>query len=336
MIQSGYRAHRWLLATLCTCLASLNYATSATGSGLRLPEIATVEPHDRAFLLSEQRRELLQQANLPAIPIILAVDDPTAVAVDPATGGIVLGSKINTTNCLRYTRDAAAPGSAGAEQNGSAAAPTAGAPQAATSPAQAPEDEASASAAENPATQRRLLQEGSSEELDFSVCAATTNVFLSSSPRINVLVKVNALLPSLPADALTVVNGAVVPPPASEFPSTVQGAFQVFEVVVDLGPVNTLTSISVAQNALASLAERPTGPSNTIVAVYDTQGPQPVIKLASGFDVTSEARPIVTVDFGERVLGANPADLVKMSYPRAGNGYGRWEPKREVLAIMMQ
>jgi hypothetical protein len=233
---------------------------------------------------AEQRsspRHLLQAGSslgsvLLVVPVLLSVDHPKAVAVDSATGGVVLASTIDPTACLQYADETIADGAA------------------------------------------------SDAELDFSVCEAARNVVLSGSSRIKVLVKVHALLASLPPDVLTVANGKVVVPESGEFPSVVRGPFQTFEVEVDLGKANTMTNISVAANALESEIGRPTGPSNTIVAVYDTQGPKPVIRTRKINSIaTSDAYPIISIDFGERVLGANPLDLFSVTWDPPDRGFKR-------------
>lgn len=63
--------------------------------------------------------------------------------------------------------------------------------------------------------------------------------------------------------------------------------------------------------------------SNTIVAVHDTQGPTPEFTPLGGSQSTTENKTLVQLDFGERVLGANPSKLFTMTYSPADKGFSR-------------
>lgn len=81
------------------------------------------------------------------------------------------------------------------------------------------------------------------------------------------------------------------------------------QVTVRLDSPDQLVSISVAENAFADLIGQPSAASNTIAVVHDTTGPQTTIRSSTGYTVTDSPSPIIIVDFGERVLGADAADL---------------------------
>lgn len=96
---------------------------------------------------------------------------------------------------------------------------------------------------------------------------------------------------------------------------------------VQLGAPNTLTNITVPYNAAkAALADgnsKDTAASNTVIVVQDTEGPQPVFVPLSGTQSTSENKTLVMLDFGERVLGADPSKLFRMIYEPEDKGFSR-------------
>jgi hypothetical protein len=50
---------------------------------------------------------------------------------------------------------------------------------------------------------------------------------------------------------------------------------------------------------------------------------QPTIRAKGKYSTTSEARPIIMIQFGKRVLGGNPLDLFTIAFSPENEGFSR-------------
>lgn len=63
----------------------------------------------------------------------------------------------------------------------------------------------------------------------------------------------------------------------------------------------------------ADRAGEPTEGSNTLVAVWDTQPPEPIVNTIGSYQTTDQQRLPLVIDFGERVLQLNPLKLFSVT-----------------------
>ncbi|PSC71772.1 T9SS C-terminal target domain-containing [Micractinium conductrix] len=212
------------------------------------------------------------------VPVLLsAAPGGGGVAINASSGAVVDAGGLNIIRCLRYA--------AGFNASSGLYAP--------------PGDGA------GPPPQPVALPPGSRPPLNLTRCISRITVVATRGPTLTVQVRVAALAGALPPGTLQVSAGAV----ESVGLPTVRGAFQIFEAVVRLSAPNTPCNISVPAGALSDAVGEPTAASNMLVAVWDQQGPQPVIKQLGKYATTEQPRFPLFIDFGERVLTTNPLRL---------------------------
>jgi hypothetical protein len=195
-------------------------------------------------------RRLQSDGDAPqqVVAVILTVDDPNALAIDPKTGKVVLASEVDTSLCIKLADGSPFIGDGGAGNS------TSGSPLSAPAPAPGPTDATSYKqtqsvhpnvqfgSGEAPhITVRNLLgrllkqqqeTQGSGKSaplsleaivnavksvevpeavVDVSLCGGSMLAVVAATDVIKVRVKVNAVASSLPAGALNVVNGQTTP-----------------------------------------------------------------------------------------------------------------------------
>ena len=240
-----------LLATLTAldvaCASTFRSRAQTQGEGIHLGALRVDESYHGT-------RSLHQAAEAPPVAVLLFIQDGDAsVTVDPGSGGVIAASAVNTTKCLHYAAEYVDTGSRVAPGAGPVPAPGAGA------------------AGVRSREMRRHLAAAGDPALDLSACAALTIAVVTNAQEITVQVKVNAVLNALPPGALTTAGGRV----ASQSGPRLAGAFTVFDAVVQLTSPNVAVSIVVKEGALsAALGGQPSAPSNTVIAVRDTEPPR--------------------------------------------------------------
>lgn len=198
------------------------------------------------------RRRL--QSDPPSSPnevvaVIVSVNDPGALAIDPKTGKVLLSGEIDTSTCIKLAANTTDPLSDGV----SPLSPTGSEPYPGASPAAAPasdykqimstkpnvdlgpggdppyilirsllearllaEQQIASRPAAVPLSLDTLMHAIRSIEtpeatVDVSLCGNSTTVYVSNTNTVKVLVKVNAVASTIPQGVLDVTNGSPSP-----------------------------------------------------------------------------------------------------------------------------
>lgn len=260
---------------------------------IRVQDVKSYASLARSLPQWAYRRKLLQNqpqsSQQDIVPVVLVIGDYDAIAINPEDGRVVLASEIDTTTCLLkgqiqdvFNPQANNPSYAAIQSNSQQ--PNRRLTESSTkgAPTQAP------TTADGLLHALRSVTSSQTESINTDACSSDVLVVATQASTVTVLIKINALVSSLPANALTVANGQVLPPVydgtcAVPPCPTVDGPWSVFQVVVQLGPPNTLTNISVAydamQPALINGNGKATAASNMIIASQDTEGPKVVLNI---------------------------------------------------------
>lgn len=107
---------------------------------------------------------------------------------------------------------------------------------------------------------------------DASACQDQVMEVKTSSSTINMLLKVNALITTLPPDVVTATGGASVV--YASTPSTIEGSYSVFGFTVDIAADNQPVEVYVKQDALEQAVGKSTAASNMVKVERDTVGPK--------------------------------------------------------------
>lgn len=224
------------------------------------------------------------------VAVVLGIGDNQAITVDPQDGRVVLGSDIDTTECLQYTPLDYVSGTSSGPKNAQSILVTQNytGPQSTRRLQQNVTDQNAAG--KTPVSDllfalRAAVNPGNVIDVE-NACSDQTTVVLTTADTVRILIKVSSLVSVLPQDAISISNGRMLPieqdlscgtPPCPY----VEDAWNVFPIIVELGPPNTVTNISVAHNALKPAlvngANLTTAPSNVILASRDVTPPQVIL-----------------------------------------------------------
>jgi hypothetical protein len=188
-----------------------------------------------------QRRKL-QAPDLPdrasVVAVILAVADSQAIGVDPDDGRIIAASEVDTTACLDYSEGSALSSNAADPQKFEGVVVTQSDGAAGQQRQRRLQQATPASKATSGLLFALRAATMADPEVDvYNACADQTTVVMTKLNTIKLLVKVASIVSALPQDAITVVNGKLLPPaqdlsclsPPCPY---IEGAWNVFQVCV--------------------------------------------------------------------------------------------------------